>query len=481
MKGAIMKKLKHSEYILAIKPVLKKLLDAVLAKYPYASILAVDSMGNMYSSAKTGISITEIPRYANCGFVIKAYDGNAYGEYSFNEVSEELIPEILKKLDEAMSLKNVAKGGLSLCEYKQMTDEPCTFSDSSEYEIAPWEMGDDKIIAKLTELKDALMATDKRVINAAARINYQKYTKLFLSKNKDMIQSNMWVEAYLTIAAKEGDNVRDNYCPFSGRCGFEIMDEMQKGVKKASEVVIELLSAEQIVPGTYTCVCNPHVTGMIVHEAFGHGAEMDMFVKDRAIAQSYIGKRVASDLVTMHDSGNAVSQTGTYFFDDEGVLATDTVIIDKGILKTGMSDAQSAMYLGTEPTGNGKRESYKRKAYTRMTNTYFEAGKDKVEDMIASVDYGFLLENPSSGMEDPKNWGIQMMVDMAREIKNGKLTGKVFSPCILSGYVPDLLESISMMSDTVELGGSGACGKGYKEFVKVSDGGPYIKAQIRLG
>ncbi len=307
MKGAIMKKLKHSEYILAIKPVLKKLLDAVLAKYPYASILAVDSMGNMYSSAKTGISITEIPRYANCGFVIKAYDGNAYGEYSFNEVSEELIPEILKKLDEAMSLKNVAKGGLSLCEYKQMTDEPCTFSDSSEYEIAPWEMGDDKIIAKLTELKDALMATDKRVINAAARINYQKYTKLFLSKNKDMIQSNMWVEAYLTIAAKEGDNVRDNYCPFSGRCGFEIMDEMQKGVKKASEVVIELLSAEQIVPGTYTCVCNPHVTGMIVHEAFGHGAEMDMFVKDRAIAQSYIGKRVASDLVTMHDSGNAVS------------------------------------------------------------------------------------------------------------------------------------------------------------------------------
>ena len=476
-----MKKLEHSKYILAVKPVLRKLLDAVLAKYPYASILAVDTRGNMYGSGRSGITITEVPRYSNCGFVIKAYDGNAYGEYSFNDISEAMIPEIVKKVDEAMSLKNVVKGDLTLCEYKQMTDEACTFDGSSEYEIAPWEMGDDKIIDKLNSLKEAILAKDERIIDASARINYQAYTKLFLSKNKDMIQSNMWVEAYLLATAKEGEVVRDTFSPFSGLCGFEVMDKMADEVDKTYKTVIELLSAEPMVPGTYTCICNPHVTGMIVHEAFGHGVEMDMFVKDRALAQSYIGKRVASDLVTMHDSGNAVSQTGTYFFDDEGIIAKDTVIIEKGILKAGMSDAQSAMYLGTEPTGNGKRESYKRKAYTRMTNTYFEAGTSTVEEMIASVDYGFLLECPSSGMEDPKNWGIQMMVDMAREIKDGKLTGKVFSPCIMSGYVPELLESISMMSNTFELGGSGACGKGYKELVKVSDGGPYIKAQIRLG
>ena len=98
-----MKKLEHSKYILAIKPVLKKLLGEVLKKFPYASILAVDSKGNYYSSSKAGISITQVPRYSNCGFVIKAYDGNAYGEYSFNDISEAKIPEILKKLDEVMS------------------------------------------------------------------------------------------------------------------------------------------------------------------------------------------------------------------------------------------------------------------------------------------------------------------------------------------------------------------------------------------
>ena len=167
--------------------------------------------------------------------------------------------------------------------------------------------------------------------------------------------------------------------------------------------------------------------------------------------------------------------------DDEGTPARDTVIIEKGVLKRGISDLLSAAALGTEPTGNGRRESFERKAYTRMTNTYFEGGTDRVEDMIASVSYGFLLDEPSSGMEDPKNWGIQCMVSYAREIRDGKLTGRIFSPIVLTGYVPDLLKSITMMSPAVRLEGGGMCGKGYKEWVKVSDGGPYIKAKIRLG
>ena len=236
-----------------------------------------------------------------------------------------------------------------------------------------------------------------------------------------------------------------------------------------------------MVPGEYECVCTPAVTGMIVHEAFGHGVEMDMFVKDRAQAKQFIDQYVASPLVTMHDGAAAKQDTGSYFFDDEGVLSHDTVIIDKGILRRGLSDAQSAMHLGIVPTGNGRRESFERKAYTRMTNTYFESGTDTLEDMIASVKDGFLLDNPSSGMEDPKNWGIQCMVNVAREIKDGKLTGRIFSPIVLTGYVPDLLKSITMVSRDFALEGGGMCGKGWKEWVKVSDGGPCIKARIRLG
>ncbi len=193
-----------------------------------------------------------------------------------------------------------------------------------------------------------------------------------------------------------------------------------------------------------------------------------------------MNKQIASSLVTMHDNAFDISQAATYFFDDEGELSSDTVIIDKGILVSGINDLLSAKFLNVPPTGNGRRESYERKVYTRMTNTYFEPGNSTLEEMISSVKYGYLLDNGLSGMEDPKNWGIQCMVNIGREIKDGKLTGKVISPVCLSGYVPDLLNSISMVSDTLTLSGSGYCGKGYKEWVKVSDGGPAIKARVTI-
>ena len=168
-------------------------------------------------------------------------------------------------------------------------------------------------------------------------------------------------------------------------------------------------------------------------------------------------------------------------FDDDGVLAGDTQIIRDGILLTGISDLGSAMQLGTAPTGNGRRESTRRKAYTRMTNTFFEPGKDKLQDMIGSISHGYMLFECNNGMEDPKNWAIQCVAEYGIEIVDGKLTDNYVSPVVMSGYVPDLLGSISMISDDFEIEGAGMCGKGYKEWVRVSDGGPALKVKVKLG
>ena len=116
-----------------------------------------------------------------------------------------------------------------------------------------------------------------------------------------------------------------------------------------------------------------------------------------------------------------------------------------------------------------------------MTNTYFAPGTSRLEDMVAAVRRGWLLEKMASGMEDPKNWGIQLVVSLAREIRDGKLTGRVAGPVVCSGYVPDVLSAIDMVSSDFALSGSGYCGKGHKEYVKVSAGGPYLKTKMRLG
>ncbi|MCR4960304.1 MAG: TldD/PmbA family protein [Lachnospiraceae bacterium] len=471
-------KVKGSNYIKSNKPLFKKLVDELLKEYEYVTLLAQDGNGKNYAVSKSGITITSDSRVlVQRGFVVKVYSEGCFAEYSGNSISEEEIGKIVSRIktDLVTLEKDADKSS-----YKIPEDEAVVFEKSTEYEIDPDEMGDEAIVTRLKEVFDKGISMDERVLNCNVRADYQKYSKLFLSKNKDLEQNVMYTTGAVMVMTLKGEEVKMGYGPFSGLCGMELLKRYDDVLESTVKTAIELLDSEPLPPGEYECICDPATTGMIVHEAFGHGVEMDMFVKDRALAKYNIGEYVASPLITMHD-GPDLDDTATFFFDDEGTLCKDTVIIDKGVLVTGMSDLQSAGALGTEPTGNGRRQDYMRKAYTRMTNTYFEPGKDKLEDMIASVKDGLLLQEPSSGMEDPKNWGIQCMVTLAREIKDGKLTGRIFSPIILTGYVPDLLKSITMVSDEAEECGTGYCGKGYKEWVKVSDGGPYIKARIRLG
>lgn len=452
--------------------------------FQYASILAVNSKCKRYSISKAGTGISDDRRFCTRGFVIRVSDGTLSAEYSCSELEEARFTEIADKLQTILRETERSAGGHLLPEHLPAIKKAERGEYFTGYDIHPDEIGENGIIEHLANVRAKALTSDNRVMDCNVMCSYRQIAKLFVQSGAEVTvkeQHTMWMTTGAMILVQKGDEIKNYYKGYSDLGGAEVLSEMEADIPNLVKCAVELLKSEPITPGVYDCICAPDVTGMIVHEAFGHGVEMDMFVKKRALAEQYIGAYVASPLVTMHDGACAAQQTASYLFDDEGTEAHDTVIIEKGILKRGISDLRSAGRLGTEPTGNGRRESYKRKAYTRMTNTFFEAGRDRVEDMIASIGYGFLLENAESGMEDPKNWGIQCMVNIAREIKDGKLTGKIFSPIVLTGYVPDLLKSITMVSDQMHLEGGGYCGKGYKEWVKVSDGGPYIKARIRLG
>ena len=463
-----------------VKPGLQKLIRTLRETYPYASVLAVADDTRNWRISRTGIDISTLDMLGGTGFVVRVFDGTGCAEYSFNEFSEDKIPTICSTMAQRLAEQDTALEGFTALPTPIPADEPAVLKKETTWKVHPRELGDEAIVNKIAALREKALAVDERILDARAVVSYQAYRKLFLSEHRDLDQTVMYTNAALAVMASRGEEIKVAFHPASMLGGAELLDEMDASVEQTALDVLALLDSQPIPPGEYDCICDPETTGMIVHEAFGHGVEMDMFVKDRALAKDSIGEYVASPLVTMHD-GSAVDESATMFFDDEGTLTGDTVIIDRGVLERGMCDALSAARLGAVPTGNGRRESYERKAYTRMTNTYFQGGDSTPEEMIASIQDGLLLEAPSSGMEDPKNWGIQCMVTTAKEIKDGKLTGKIYSPIVLTGYVPDLLKSVSMMSKTPELSGCGMCGKGHKEWVKVSDGGPYMKARIRLG
>ena len=232
-------------------------------------------------------------------------------------------------------------------------------------------------------------------------------------------------------------------------------------------------------PGEMIVVSEPSVTGVMAHESFGHGVELDMFVKGRARAADYINKPVGSNLVNISDDPTRSGAWGFYHFDDEGWTATPTRIIENGIFRAGLSDAFSARASGLPRTANGRREAWDHKAYARMSNTFFEPGRQTREELIGGVKNGLLVGHFTSGIEDPKGWGMQVVCQYGEVIENGRLTGRVVSPVTLSGYVPDVLGSVDGVAGDLELP-PGTCGKGYKEWVPVSSGGPTIRFKARV-
>lgn len=472
-------KVKQSQYLINIKPSLKQLVELLSKDFDYVSVLATDVSGTSYNVGQRETRVSDYG-FGERGFVCRVYQNDLYSEYSFNmiECVEELAEKIKKELKN--QLQALLDLGITKMESPLIHEDNIIQELIGEVEINAHEMPADQILARLKECSDAA-AKQEGVIEAMARMSFASNNKMFISNNKDLMQSFDTCEGMVGVVGTNGIKTDMAYTSFSGLHGAEIMDEMLCKVPEVLETLNMKLSAESVVPGMYDVITSPEVSGLIAHEAFGHGVEMDMFVKERALAKDYINEYVASEITGMKDGAKSASQVSSYLFDDEGVLGSDTTIIENGILKAGISDLLSALRLNTTPTGNGKRESFERKAYARMTNTIFTKGTHTLDEMIASIDYGYLLEGMDSGMEDPKHWGIQCIVAMGREIKNGKFTGKVVAPVCLTGYVPDLLKSITMVSNDMELFGSGACGKGHKEWVKVSDGGPYLKCKVRLG
>ena len=472
-----------SSYLDGIAPGLKKLVELLGEDFDYVSVLSTDSVGFSVAISQRAKSVNHSTMMTERGSVLRVRRGGLYSEYAFDRFDparpEKTAEEARRALNEQFAL--LEETASAVYETAVLPDEPCELRAEMETALLPEDCDLGALLDSFSDMSARGVKLGEHAIDCHVRGQSTHVCKLFLTVNRDMRQSYVYSEGMCAVIAMKDGAVKFGYESVSGREGPEIFEKLGEKVEKVVGIAEELLTAERMEPGEYEVIVSPEVSGLIAHEAFGHGVEMDMFVKNRALGAQYIGKRVGSDLVMMHEGAKPEIQVASYAFDDEGTLAHDTVEIRNGILKTGVCDALSALRLGVEPTGNGKRENFEHKAYTRMTNTVFESGESTLEEMIAAVPYGFLLAGMQSGMEDPKHWGIQCIIDRGYEIRDGKLTGKVVSPIVMTGYVPELLGSISMLSRDHELFGSGGCGKGHKEWVKVSDGGPYMKAKARLG
>lgn len=464
-----------SKYLDSKRSEMKQLVAELGKNYSYVSVLGVDTKATDF---RVDVNTSNINPGSDkeCGFVIKLSNGREFYEYSLDDIAGD-IQALAAKISSSLTISETLKG--KTIDEVVLADEPLvkSFSRPSDFE----DYSDKQILDFCKDYVALLKGKSEHILNALVFVSKMEVSQLFISKERELDQNYCWATAMNLLIYHENDKTIQARESAADTMLKTVMEQLRA---KADDLVHKahmLTLAKPIEPGMYDVITAPSITGLIAHEAFGHGVEMDQFVKDRALAKQFVGDYVASPIVNMRDGAASTLSVASYFFDDDGVLAGDTQIIKDGILVTGISDLASATQLGTNPTGNGRRQSTRRKAYARMTNTFFEKGTDKLEDMIASIDHGYMLFETNNGMEDPKNWAIQCVAEYGIEIVDGKLTDNWVSPVVMSGYVPDLLKSITMISDDFEIIGLGHCGKGYKEWVRVSDGGPALKARVKLG
>ena len=285
-----------------------------------------------------------------------------------------------------------------------------------------------------------------------------------------------------TVTGNDGSAI-DHYDVLGGLGSFE---DQFKDISKVYEMVDKLyedtMKKKEGVyakAGLQTVILGGQLPGMLAHEAVGHTVEADL-VKGGSVAGPYLNKEVASELVSMVDFANtAFGETVPLpvYLDDEGIVAKDQLLIEKGILKGYMNNRDSANEYNMTPNGNARAWDFSDEPLIRMRNTAVLPGSSKLEDMIASIDDGYYLTGTNNGQADLTG-EFMFGISYGYEIKNGKL-GKALFDTTISGVAFEMLNTVDMVSDSFTWASSGFCGK--KQIMPAALGGPAIKCKVTMG
>lgn len=493
----------------------------------YGSIYLERKASKSYSA---NLKQTQVSDQVSLGVVLRIYNGYTL----FEEASDDLEPENLKRLIQGFVKRVHAHqntAGLAKKVYqpptwqerlkadldpeitsqipKKLTPETHVhfgiryFEDPHAPSTSDCFQKLKSLISRCQSLSVERGMGPKDLTYVTARQSFAQEDSLFLDRETQMSQTLYRVA--LSITTMSGPD--RTFLRVGGLGGLETIELGEKDLVSLIDDLKALKNAGRLNPGKYRVLFGPILTGVLAHEAFGHSQEGDTCARGRSKAWDLFqsGEIVGNSHATILNNP-AIFENGTenfaawgsYFFDEEGWLAQEQVLLDQGKLLSPMTNLTSAIRLGIPRTANGKRESWANGVYTRQTNTYFSAGDKTLDELMDQLDNGFVALHPAGGMEDPKGMGIQVGISYLYEVKEGKLTGRVFrgpagGEIQMTGYTPDVLNSI-LAKSKIEFNSKqadrskhpqndvGGCGKYHKEFVFAGCGGPYVLLdQVILG
>ena len=404
---------------------------------------------------------------SSVGLCIRVFSDNKWYYLGFNEFDKQKILNETKKLVRRVGNKPS----------KLILKDPWKTNTEIRVKKNPDNVSPEEKVKTIRDIFNRLI-DNKKIINASVGLAHATGESIFMNTEGSVLRQILpYFRFVMSPVAREGKRVEYDFFVLAKQGGYELFTSIDLD-KKIQDVVngsIQLLRAKILKGGKYDIIVDPEISGVIAHESFGHGCEADQVLRNRSYLAPLKGKKIVSDLVSMHDNSSLKDERGYFVFDDEGIKSSDTILVKNGVLTHFMQDRQSAAFMNSDVTGNARAQDFSRKVFVRMSNTYIEPGDWKHDELVEDTDSGFYLIRAMTGMEDPLGGSLQIVTFKAREIKNGEL-GELHKGVGISGKVLEFLSRVDAVTDDFQVRGSG-CGKGHEDYVPVSSGGPYMRVR----
>ena len=266
---------------------------------------------------------------------------------------------------------------------------------------------------------------------------------------------------YCSVTANKNGVRQSNGASVSRREGINYFTEenIREVCHKAVDRTMILFEAQRPPAGEMPVVLAAGASGILLHEAIGHGLEADFNRKGTSIYATMMNEKVAPDFVTIVDDGLQENDRGALNVDDEGQATSCTTLIENGVLKSYLHDRISAKHYGVSPTGSGRRESFRHVPMPRMRSTYMLDGPHSRDEIIRAVDYGIIADTFTNGQVQIGAGDFTFYIKNGWLIEGGEITAPIKDVNII-GNGPEALKNVVMAAgDAVLDDGSWTCGK----------------------
>ena len=446
----------------------KNLLSDLIARYrdrvDYLAIRLEDSEGT--TILLQGDKVETLSEGLSIGGQVRACYKGGWGFASFNQLST-----LSERIEEAIAAARIVGDDETILApikaVQAVCQLPLTGTDPRDIPLPEKK-------ALCDRYNEILRSFDPRITTTTVRYG-DSTQRVILATSEGTLIEQSWVDVEMRFSAtaRKGDIVQTGRETTGSRKAYEDLTNLDEQVRSAAQRAVNALSLLPVKGGTYTVVIDPILTGLFVHEAFGHLSEADMAYENPDLLEVMsMGRQFGPEELQIFDGAAPLGHRGSYFYDDEGTPATTTQLIKDGILVGRLHSRETAGKLEETPTGNARCLNYHYPPIVRMTNTWIERGTTPVEDLFKGIKEGVYAKNWLGGMTNGEMFTFS--AGEAWMIRDGKLAEPV-RDVTLSGNVFKTLADIEAIGDDFYWDESGGCGKGGQGGLPVGCGGPSLR------